>query len=165
MNRPTILYVEDDSNDVLLFKHAIERVGAICNLQVFTDSEEATGYLKGAGGFSDRARFPMPDVVLLDLKMPRINGFEFLAWMRENEHWRCLPVVVLSSSNHAADMRRAYALGANSYLVKPIDFVALVELVKSLHQYWLTLNQSPGILNSSPLLSVAGANHQSQVTA
>ena len=164
MNRATILYVEDDSNDVLLFKHAIDRVGSDCNLQVFTESEEAIGYLKGAGRFSDRARFPLPDVVLLDLKMPRINGFEFLAWMREHDHLRCVPVVVLSSSNHVADIRRAYVSGANSYLVKPIDFVALVELVKSLQSYWLRLNQSPGILNPSPLLGIAGAHHPSQVT-
>jgi CheY-like chemotaxis protein len=165
MNPATILYVEDDSNDVLLFKHAIERVGSTCNLQVFTDSEEAVSYLNGAGKFSDRARFPLPDVVLLDLKMPRINGFEFLAWMREHDHLRCLPVIVLSSSNHAADIQRAYASGANSYLVKPIDFVALVELVKSLHQYWLSHNQCPRILEPSPFVPLAGTNHMPRLTA
>lgn len=147
----TILYVEDDSNDILLFRHALQRAGAVCRLQIFSDSEEAMAYLRGDDHFADRNRFPLPDLALLDLKMPRVNGFELLAWIRRDAVMCRLPIVVLSSSNHAMDIQRAYDSGANSYLVKPIDFTALVELTQFLTQYWLRLNQSPGIL---PALAV-----------
>ncbi len=145
LNRPTILYVEDDSNDILLFQHAFQRAGSIgaCNLQIIGDSEEAIAYFAGNGKFSDRARFPLPELVLLDLKMPRLNGFELLAWIRGEPTFRRLPVIILSSSNHTLDISRAYDAGANSYLVKPIDFTALVELARSVCQYWLTLNHAP----------------------
>jgi CheY-like chemotaxis protein len=145
MSRPTILYVEDDSNDILLLQHAFQRAGNAnaCNLQVFGDSEEAMAYLVGSDKFRDRKRFPLPDLALLDLKMPRLNGFELLSFIRKHQTLRRLPVIVLSSSNHLLDVIRAYDTGANSYLVKPIDFAALVELARSVHQYWLKLNHAP----------------------
>src|ERR1051326_3386602 len=142
--RTTILYVEDDTNDILLFRHAFQRAGSDCQLQIFSDSEEAIAYLKGADKFANRDRFPLPDLALIDLKMPRVNGFELLAWIRADPGLRWLPIVVLSSSNHLVDVKRAYESGANSYLVKPIDFTALVELVRSVQQYWLRLNHPPG---------------------
>jgi CheY-like chemotaxis protein len=145
MSRPTILYVEDDSNDIVLFQHAFERAGSACscNLRVIADSEEAIAYLTGNDKFSDRRRFPLPDLALLDLKMPRLNGFELLARIRQDPALRRLPVIVLSSSNHLADVTRAYDTGANSYLVKPIDFAALVDLARVVLQYWLRLNHAP----------------------
>ncbi len=82
-------------------------------------------------------------MVLLDLKLPRVNGFEVLSWMRQDKKWRRLPVVVFTSSNHESDINRAYDAGANSYLVKPVGFDSLVEVVKTLHHYWLALNQQP----------------------
>jgi len=145
MSRSTILYVEDDPNDVLLFKHALERAGdgCTCNLLVLRDSEEAIDYMSGNKRFSNRQQFPLPQIALVDLKMPRLSGFELLAWIREQPAMRRLPVVVLSSSNHLADISRAYDTGANSYLVKPIDFGALVELARSVLLYWLSLNHAP----------------------
>jgi CheY-like chemotaxis protein len=137
----TILHVEDDSNDVLLFQHACRKAQIPSTLQVVEDGDEAIAYLKGAGKFGDREKYPMPQLVLLDLKLPRLNGFEVLAWMRNEEKYRRMPVVVVSSSNHDADVRRAYDAGANSYLVKPVDFNGLVELAKALHSYWLTFNE------------------------
>jgi CheY-like chemotaxis protein len=145
MSRATILYVEDDSNDILLFQHALQKAESTCtcNLQVIGDTEEAIAYLSGCDRFSDRERFPLPNLALLDLKMPRVNGFELLTWIRREPVVRRLPVVVLSSSNHAMDVRQAYDTGANSYLVKPIDFTALVGLARSIKQYWLELNHPP----------------------
>jgi len=140
MSPVTILHIDDDSNDLVLFQHACQKAGVRCNLQNVEDGEHAISYLRGAEPFADRERYPVPALVLLDLKMPRIHGFEVLAWMRGNEQLRATPVVVLSSSNHEADVKRAYDLGANSYLVKPVAFDALVEIAKSINQFWLSLN-------------------------
>ena len=140
MSAVTILHVDDDSNDVVLFQHACQKAGVRCNLQNVEDGDQAISYLRGAEQFANREQYPIPTLVLLDLKMPRLNGFDVLAWVRGNNQLRALPVVVLSSSNHDADVKRAYDLGANSYLVKPVGFDSLVEIVKSLNQYWLALN-------------------------
>ena len=140
MSQPTLLHIEDDPNDVLLFQHACQKAGACCNLQVVADGDEAVAYLTGAGKFADRVRFPLPKLVLLDLKMPRLNGIEAMVWIRKHQKLSRLPVVVLSSSNHDVDIQRAYDAGANSYLVKPVDFNALVEIARALSAYWLGLN-------------------------
>jgi len=140
MSAAHILHVDDDSNDLVLFQHACRKAGVECMLQAVNDGDEAIAYLKGQNKFADRARYPMPDLMLLDLKMPRLSGFDVLTWVRQEEKCRGLPIVVLSSSNHDEDIKRAYSLGANSYLVKPVGFDSLVEVVKVIHQYWLTLN-------------------------
>ncbi|HSU53969.1 MAG TPA: response regulator [Candidatus Dormibacteraeota bacterium] len=140
MNQTTILHVEDDSNDVLLFEHACRKAGVDCTIRTVEDGDDAMDYLRGKGAFCDRNRYPMPQLILLDLKMPRLNGFEVLELLRSEEQFRSIPIIVLSSSNHAADVRRAYALGANSYLMKPVAFEALVEIVRSLNEYWIGLN-------------------------
>ena len=141
MSPRTILHVDDDSNDALLFEHACRKAGLVLSLHGATDGDEALAYLRGAESFADRGRHPLPSLILLDLKMPRLSGFEVLAWIRRQEQFRRVPVVVLTSSNHDADVKRAYALGANSYLVKPVGFEALVDLVKAVHHYWLMLNE------------------------
>jgi CheY-like chemotaxis protein len=146
MNRATVLIVDDDANDVLLFQHACDRAGVTLRLQVAEDGEQAIAYLSGAGKFGDRDQYPLPHLVLLDLKMPRVNGFEVLDWMRHDEKFRRLPAVILTSSNYETDVKRAYDSGANSYLVKPVGFEALVELTKAIHHYWLTLNERPDFL-------------------
>ena len=140
----TILHVEDDSNDALLFQHACQKAGVSCNLQVVSDGDEAIAYLRGDTRFCDRQQHPLPGLVLLDLKMPRVSGFDVLSWIRNEMSYKRLPVVVLTSSNHDADVERAYDNGANSYLVKPVDFNRLVDLVKSLHHYWFALNEQSG---------------------
>src|SRR5262249_13079512 len=109
----TILHVEDDANDVLLFQHACRKAGVRVDVHTVTDGDEAVDYLKGSDKFSDRQEHPLPSLLLLDLKMPRVTGFDVLSWVRNQESFRRLPVVVLTSSNHDADVKRAYELGAN----------------------------------------------------
>ncbi|HWD93993.1 MAG TPA: response regulator [Verrucomicrobiae bacterium] len=128
----TILHVEDDPNDTLLFEHACRKAGVVFDLQAVSDGDQAIAYLRGANDFSDRSKHPLPELILLDLKMPRVSGFDVLAWLRSETSLKKVPVVVLTSSNHDADVKRAYDLGAKSYLIKPVGFEALVELVKTL---------------------------------
>ncbi len=142
MLKPTILHVEDDPNDLVLFRHACDQADVALDVRIACDGDEAIAYLSGQAPFSNRAQFPLPALVLLDLKMPRVNGFEVLAWIREQPPFMRLPVVVFSSSNHEVDVQRAYDAGANSYLVKPADFNSLVQLVKLLSAYWLHFNES-----------------------
>ena len=140
--RTTVLHVEDDPNDALLFQHACRKAGVAFELKAVTDGDEAIAYLRGLDAFSDRTTHPMPRLILLDLKMPRVSGFDVLTWIRHEQIFTRLPVVILTSSNHDTDIKRAYDLGANSYLVKPVGFDALVEMARNLHQYWLSLDQA-----------------------
>ena len=139
-NRATILHIEDDPNDVLLLEHACRKACVECDIQRVSDGDEAIAYLRGSGQFADRTRFPLPRLILLDLKMPRSNGFDVLTWLRNDHSVKPFPVVILSSSNHDVDLKRAYELGANSYLIKPVSFDSLVEIVRAVHDYWLRLN-------------------------
>src|SRR5262245_24696790 len=132
LNRVTVLHVEDDPNDVLLFEHACRKAGVDFDLKSVVDGDEAMAYLKGTKEFADREEHPLPILVVLDLKMSRLNGFDLLNWIRKDPIFRRLPVVVLTSSNHDVDINRAYSLGANSYLVKPVGFDALVKLAKGI---------------------------------
>lgn len=141
----TILLVEDDANDVVLVKRAFKQAKVANPLQVARDGEEAVAYLAGAGEFADRERFPLPAIILLDLKMPRKSGLEVLEWLRAQPGLKRLPVVVLTSSKENRDINRAYELGANSYLIKPVSFNNLTEMVKTLGLYWIILNEPPEI--------------------
>lgn len=132
----SILLVEDDSNDVLLMKHAMERNGIRSPLQVVSDGEEALQYLQHSGLYSDRSRFPFPSVILMDLKMPRSSGFEVLRWLKQHTQCPAVPTIVFSASRIESDVMEAYRLGATSYFVKPIDFTDLQELVRLMHDYW-----------------------------
>ena len=141
----TILLVEDDPNDVVLIKRAFQKNGLINPLQVVNNGEEAVKYLEGKSPFNDRSKFPVPILILLDLKMPKMNGFEFLKWIRNHPVYRKTIVVILTSSKESPDVNLAYELGANSYLVKPVEFNDLIRLIKELHLYWMILNEPPGI--------------------
>jgi CheY-like chemotaxis protein len=140
---PTVLLVEDNPDDVLLTRRAFAKANFPVPLEVVSDGEEALGYLQGAGTYSDRERFPLPMLLLLDLKLPRRSGFEVLEWLRGQPGLRRIPVVVLTSSGQSPDVNRAFDLGANSYLVKPVRLEDLVNLVKTLNLYWLLLNEKP----------------------
>ena len=133
----TILLVEDDSNDVLLMQRAFRKANLTIPLQVARDGQEAMEYLDHQGNFGDVTRYSPPTLILLDLKMPRKDGFETLEWLRQQPALKRTVVVVLSSSREIGDINRAYDLGANSYLVKPGDFQTLVELVNLLARYGL----------------------------
>lgn len=141
----TILLVEDDRNDIMLIQRAFTKAGIANPLMVVGDGTDAIAYLRGEGAYADRTRYPIPILVLLDLKLPKKNGFEVLEWMKNDAELRKIPVVVLTSSSEHPDINRAYALGANSYLVKPVSFDALHEMVKTLHLYWLVMNAHPDV--------------------
>jgi len=158
----TVLLVEDDVNEVFLMQRAFQKAGLKNPLHVARDGQEAIDYLSHQGQFSDTTRYPSPSLMLLDLKMPRKNGFEVLEWLRQQPGLKPLIVLVLSSSSLIADINRAYDLGANSYLVKPGDFDTLIQLVKTLDAYWLTLNQNPDML-ADP--NPTGLASQAQCTA
>jgi CheY-like chemotaxis protein len=143
MSRPIILHIEDDSSDVLLLRQAFCQAGLPVALHSQPDGEQALAYLRGNGQFADRLRFPLPDLVLLDLKLLGLSGFDVLEWIRREEEFRRLPVVVLSSSNQEAEIKRSYQLGANSYLLKPVGFEALVALLAAFYHYWFELNELP----------------------
>jgi CheY-like chemotaxis protein len=139
----TILLVEDNGDDVALIQRAFRRAAIAARLEVVNDGDAAVDYLAGAGVYADRQLHPMPRLVLLDLKLPRRSGLEVLEWIRADGRSRALVVVVLTSSRESIDLQRAYALGANSYLVKPVDFDSLQEMMRTLDLYWLRLNQAP----------------------
>jgi len=139
----TILHVEDDPNDVLLIARAFRKAEVPAHIQVVNDGEQAVHYLGGHNSFAQREQFPVPVLVLLDLKLPRKSGIEVLEWIRSQPGLKRLPVVMLTSSKQPIDINRAYDLGVNAYLVKPVNFDALVEMVKTLASFWLRLNEQP----------------------
>ena len=141
----SVLLVEDDPDDVALIQRAFRKANIANPLRVVTDGEEAVAYLAGRGEYAERARHPLPVLVLLDLKLPKRSGYEVLAWLRRQEGLRRLPVAVLTSSRQAADVNRAYDLGANAYLQKPVGFEALHELLRTLNLFWLILNEKPDL--------------------
>lgn len=116
---PIILLVDDSEDDALLLRRVFERVGFSAPLQFVRDGEQMIDYLNGAGAYGDRTKFPLPTAVLLDLKMPRESGFDLLTWIRQQSEHKLLRVYILSASGQTDDIRQAYDLGANSYLVKP----------------------------------------------
>ena len=138
----TVLLVEDNPDDAELIAHAFGKAGIGNPMIVVDDGEKATDYVHGRSAYADRRRFPVPGIILLDLKLPRRSGFEVLEAIRVTEATRRVPVVVLTSSSQEDDIRRAYDVGANSYLVKPIGRDALVTMVRSLDAFWMKLNQS-----------------------
>ncbi len=138
-----ILLAEDDPNDVLLIQRAFQKAGLRESLRVVRDGEQAIEYLSGSGPYANREKFPLPFVLLLDLKMPGTDGFEVLQWLRTDPELKRLLVVVLTSSNLQADVDRAYELGANSYLVKPVEFDAMVTMIQRFEAYWSEINRVP----------------------
>jgi len=137
---PVILLVEDNPDDVLLARRAVKKASLAVAMQVVEDGDEAVAYLGGSGPFGDRVRHPLPALVLLDLKLPKRSGLEVLRWVRSQPGLDTTPVVVLTSSSEDEDIQKAYALGANSYLLKPVAFNGLVQLLGVLDLYWLKNN-------------------------
>jgi len=117
---PTILIAEDSESDQVLIELGFKKAKFPFSIHFVQDGIYATEYLEGKGRYSNRAEFPAPIVLLTDLKMPRMNGLELLAWIREHQTWRDLPAIVITGSNQAEDLRQAMELGANSYVVKDL---------------------------------------------
>lgn len=141
--KDTLLLIEDDPNDIILFEKAVKKNKLPVEFSVVRDGEEAISYLSGRGKHKNRKDYPLPNLIVVDLKMPRKSGFEVLEWIKGHPELKNIPVVVLSSSKQPQDVKLAYRLGTNSYLVKPIGFKELHKLVEVLGQYWLTYNENP----------------------
>ncbi|MCI0538304.1 MAG: response regulator [Verrucomicrobiales bacterium] len=145
----TILLVEDSEDDVFFAMRGFKAAGLASPILRVEDGRGAIHYLSGRGQYADRAKFPFPHLILLDIKMPFVTGFDVLQWIRERSHSPQLPVIIFTSSNQESDIERAYALGANAYLVKPNqpdDFCDLAGLIK---RFWLDANLPPP-LNREP---------------
>ncbi len=144
--RKRVLIAEDDAGDVFLLQRAFAAAQVPASLHFVRDGQEAIDYLEGESEFGDRKTYPLPDLMLLDLKMPRLNGFDVLSWVRQQPGLKRLLVTILTSSDQPQDINRAYDLGANSYLLKPHSSNELSELVKRVEKYWLEANQCPAII-------------------
>lgn len=145
MNRFCILQVEDDKNDVFFLDHAFKAAGIPHPLRVVRDGQEAIEYLSGADKFADRAKYPLPCLIMLDLKLPRKSGFEVLEWIRQQPQLKQLTVIVLTSSAQKDDIDHAYLLGANSFVVKPAHLAERNELARCIKSYWLHFHRMPSV--------------------
>ncbi|PZD75395.1 Response regulator rcp1 [Acaryochloris thomasi RCC1774] len=143
-HRPTVLLVEDDANDVLLLRRALAKaqLGSV-DLKTVSDGDAAIAYLSQQAPYNDQDKHPLPTLLLLDIKLPCRSGLEVLEWIRQQPQLKRLLVIILTGSKEQPDLEKAYDLGVNSYLVKPGIFADLVDLMKTLHNYWLSLNEHP----------------------
>ncbi len=145
-----LLVAEDDANDVFFLKRAFEQAEIQNPIHFVHDGQEAIDYLSGGGTFSDRTLYPLPSLLILDLKMPRKSGMEVLKWLDEQPELRRLPVVVFTSSAHQKDVERAYQLGANAFVVKPASISRRIDLAKVMKGFWLDFNE-PSLLSTDGL--------------
>src|SRR5882762_2531355 len=138
-----ILIAEDLEDDISIILRAFAKARLLNPVQIVRNGEEALAYLKGEGKFANRAEYPLPQLLLLDLKMPRIDGFEVLCWVRQQPGLSSLRVVVLTSSKDIRDVNLAYQLGANSFLVKPTEFERFVDLSHAINGHWIWCSRAP----------------------
>ena len=138
-----ILLVEDNKMDIALTLDAFREARLANKIHVARNGEEALQYLFGEGEFADRIRYPLPNIILLDLKMPGIDGLEVLKRVKSTPEIKRIPIIILTSSKEEGDRAMSYDLGANSYLVKPISFDGFLEVVKKVTDYWIALNIEP----------------------
>ena len=141
-----IMLVEDEATDSLLLRRAFEKAGVQNPIQQVTNGDEALARLEGIGNFQDRIQFPLPAFILLDLKLPGMHGLALLRWIRSKKELRLIPVVVLTNSADAADVKAAYEAGANSYLLKPGDRNEIYRVVQIIQDYWLQHNVTPPLV-------------------
>ena len=141
--RRTILVADDSNDDAFFLKRAFLKAGINAPLQFVTDGRAAVEYLTGTNAYADRAAYPFPKLLLLDIKMPMMNGFDVLRWLKQNPDLKRLNVAMLSSSSEEQDVNLAYDLGANSYLVKPSSLDEFVQVAQALNDYWLQVNVCP----------------------
>jgi CheY-like chemotaxis protein len=142
----TILLVEDDPNDYRLMQRAFDKAELTQHVVRVANGDDAVSYIAGEEQFSDRDENPLPALMLLDIKLPRRSGFEVLSFIRKRKDPICrLPIVMLSASRQSVDVNKAYELGANSYLTKPDTIAELHQIVASIKEYWLTLNEQPDL--------------------
>ncbi len=145
MSKKIILLVEDNPDDELLAIRALKKNNISNEVVVARNGVEALDYLFGTGAHAGRDMSVMPQIILLDLKLPKIDGLEVLRRLRNDKRTKLLPVVVLTSSREEQDLTESYSLGANSYIRKPVDFAQFTEAIRQLGLYWLVLNESPPV--------------------
>jgi CheY-like chemotaxis protein len=144
MSAPSlILLIDDSENDTILMRRAFIKSRLLNPLLAVASGEEAIAYLSGTGKYANRAEYPLPGLVLLDIKMNGMDGFDVLRWIRSQPGLKTLRVVMLTSSNEMRDVNLAYQLGANSFLIKPMDFERFVEISQALSGYWLWMDKAP----------------------
>ncbi len=137
---PAILYAEDEEADIILVRFAFKHAHIPNPLHTVTDGQMAVDYLSGVGDFADRAKHPLPCIILLDLKLPRLTGLEVLCWLRQQPSLKHIVVIIFSSSAQPSDIQRAYEVGANSFVQKPAAFEPTLEIVRLLKAWWLGCN-------------------------
>ena len=143
-----ILLADDREDDVLLTRHAFDRARVVNPVFVTHDGEETVAYLQGKGKFFNRDEYPLPDLLLLDLHMPKLDGFEVLNWVRNHPTLHSLRIVVLTTSDQAIDIDRAYELGANSFVVKVLDFKKYCAIMERMMAFWLQASSAPSVWRS-----------------
>lgn len=150
-HQPVVLIAEDDANHMALLRRALDQTGFGWPVHCVTDGAAAIAYLSGEGKFSDREKFPLPNILLLDLKMPHTSGFDVLQWLHESASelptLKNIRVVVLTASDEIRDVNRAYQLGAASFLTKPVEFNEFKDMVSALLTYWTAMNSPGTVLN------------------
>ncbi len=146
---PAVLIVDDSENDLLLMRRAFKKAEFDLPYQTVTGGEQAIAYLCGEGEFSDREQHPIPTVLLLDLNMPGVSGFEVLRWVRDNPGFHRLCVIILSASMRKEDVETSFDLGANAFLVKPADLLELIDLMKKLRD-WIHVDQFAAAVEAIP---------------
>ena len=138
-----ILLVEDNPSDIELTLYALKKFHVAERIDIVRDGVEALEYLFRTGSYASRQAEDLPQLILLDLKLPKLDGLEVLRQIKANQHTHTIPVIALTSSREDTDVRESYRLGVNSYIVKPIDFDNFIELIRRLGTYWLHHNQTP----------------------
>lgn len=150
-----VLVVEDREDDILLIRKAFAKAGLINPLYFVRNGEEAIAYLTGDAPFTNRIEYPLPEIILLDLKMPKMDGFETLTWIRNQPGVCHIPVIVLTSSDEIREVNRAYSLGASSFLVKRMDFEDSMQLMRTIHEFWIKASRRPETFRPSPTPPIA----------
>lgn len=138
-----LLLVEDNPNDILLFQRALRKAKLDIPLNIVQDGEQAVDYLAGQSRYTNRRKYPLPALILMDIRLPRKSGLEVLAWLKSQPILCRIPVIVFTSSEEIVDVNQAYDSGANSYLTKPVSFEALEDIVSSVKEYWIEKNRYP----------------------
>jgi CheY-like chemotaxis protein len=143
---PTILLVEDEKTDADLLRRAFAKAKVLNPIVLVSNGDEALAYLTATGKYSDRMKYPLPALILLDLKLPGLTGIQLLQWRRTQSHIKRIPVVVLTIDGSHATIEAAYDLGANSYLVKPGHSDEVTRMVQTIQSYWIEMNEAPQLV-------------------
>jgi CheY-like chemotaxis protein len=163
VKNPVVLIVDDDENDQMLIETAFRKVGVTCPVLAVGDGEQAIAYLKGQRQYADRKKFPHPTFLTVDLKMPKVNGFELLGFLKKNPNLQVIPTIVFTSSSDTNDVTNAFLLGANAYHVKPQTFKEMCDQLKIMHDYWITC-ETPELDASGNLVPTHGRGKLSEDT-